>query len=1185
MVWYLVGHAALLTTNTTSVSQRFGNDLPKRGLQFISLHRPTYIGVAWKLGARLVFMKNRSLPHFSKITYGKSAGHGRAGLYRFLRDYGKWDGDPTHGPTENADVCRNFFEEFLVLGDPALPIPQPERFTVKVDQDEIAACYPPDDKVGFVVDVKGFAGFDDEVVLTVNGVPAGATANFLNNNLIPPFISRLEIDDLDSVSSGRYELEVIGTSNSGLPDEMVKTSLITLGVSGNMPGTPVLLSPIDNATNVSRNPTLEWNPATEAFDYKVQVAENPGFTGIVYENEVSDSEDTVVETLQSDTRYYWRIEAANGCGTSGFSTTRSFTTIDQPDYFTQQFTSGFDLDNTTVSFVPDGGGSYYLACTTPIVELPCDPTGATALTLGEDGSSQVTLTGGIEVEFYGVKYGSFYICENGFITFGQSDGDWDETLSEHFQIPRIAPLYDDMSIPNGGTVSWMQLSDKVVVTWDGLPEYQTVGSNTYQVEMFFNGEIHLSWNGVTCNDAIIGLSAGNGIPGDYLASDLSAYPSCSQDPTFMVSVNPGTQDTCAGGAVNYEVSVTPLAGFDETVTLSAVGLPGSATAVFTLNDLQSPFNSIMTISNTGLLASGSYGFQIVGTSSGGEEKSVNAMLVVTADVPGVATLLSPADEALDVPRTPTFSWNASMEATGYTVEVAMDDLFEEIVYTRVTTDTTTVSGKILDGSTTFYWRVRAENGCGFSDNSAVRSFTTGNALIPTSYDMVNGQSGSYSYYDDTYDGSGDPTVALSPLSGGLGELTDGIIATEHWNETSSPYVGWNTVDPTITFHFAEPMFFDRVTIYVDDSGGGGGVVPPTEVTVTIGGSTQAFPVTDPPGDAPFAFNCTGLNMSGDTVEVTIADYSASSYMMLSEVEFSGVNLGACCDGESCSMMTRDACQGAGFVYLGGGASCDPNPCANYEPGCVIISEVVQGKESGNCPRWLEITNTGTSVFAFLEGGLIIQEGSSTDTDVDVDLSGVVIQPGGSFVLVSNFGGACTGSYSVYPNDPDMFTDVRFGYGDERLMLTNKADGSSVMDIYGEFGVDGTGEPWEFTGGYSYRDPAWNSGTGTVFIPSQWEFGGVDSLDGSNPTQLLLDYTSPQTHDYNEPCSIDLVGDIDGDDDVDLDDFAVFVDCITGANHSTPGISCIHGAFGKADIDDDSDVDLKDFAIFQGVFNQ
>ncbi|MCK4342739.1 MAG: PKD domain-containing protein [Phycisphaerae bacterium] len=57
----------------------------------------------------------------------------------------------------------------------------------------------------------------------------------------------------------------------------------------------------------------------------------------------------------------------------------------------------------------------------------------------------------------------------------------------------------------------------------------------------------------------------------------------------------------------------------------------------------------------------------------------------------------------------------------------------------------------------------------------------------------------------------------------------------------------------------------------------------------------------------------------------------------------------------------------------------------------------------------------------------------------------------------------------------------------------------------------------------------------------------------------------------------LPGDLDGDCDVDLDDFAIFAGCMAGPDNPYPA-GC-----DDADLDIDDDVDLSDFAAFQSAF--
>jgi hypothetical protein len=146
--------------------------------------------------------------------------------------------------------------------------------------------------------------------------------------------------------------------------------------------------------------------------------------------------------------------------------------------------------------------------------------------------------------------------------------------------------------------------------------------------------------------------------------------------------------------------------------------------------------------------------------------------------------------------------------------------------------------------------------------------------------------GSFNYWDRSYNGSGSVTTDNAPLSGGLGDLTDGVIATQNWNLVENvagtgPYVGWRNLDPTITFQFASTASFDSVVIDFDDSDGNGGVAAP--LGVVINGTN--FAISDPAGSAPFAatFQLGGLNTS----QIVIQIKRRAQWVFASEVRFFG----------------------------------------------------------------------------------------------------------------------------------------------------------------------------------------------------------------------------------------------------------------------------------------------------------
>ncbi len=242
------------------------------------------------------------------------------------------------------------------------------------------------------------------------------------------------------------------------------------------------------------------------------------------------------------TTYSVSITATDGAGNSATddngAACYSLTTLDQPDYFTELFDlSDGDLDHRTMEFTPDGSGDYYSACSDTTSTFPTDPAGGTTLSLADDASVEVPLTGGQEVQLYGVSYASCFVGSNGYVTFGSGDSDLSETLSDHFDLPRISALFDDLNPAAGGTISYRQRTDRLVVTYENVPEYSTGNSNNIQIEMFFAGMISITQLQVDAVDGLVGVSGGTDVLGDYVESDLSAYGIC-------VCVDPDTDGIC-----------------------------------------------------------------------------------------------------------------------------------------------------------------------------------------------------------------------------------------------------------------------------------------------------------------------------------------------------------------------------------------------------------------------------------------------------------------------------------------------------------------------------------------------------------------------------------------------------------------------------------------------------------------
>lgn len=197
---------------------------------------------------------------------------------------------------------------------------------------------------------------------------------------------------------------------------------------------------------------------------------------------------------------------------------------------------------------------------------------------------------------------------------------------------------------------------------------------------------------------------------------------------------------------------------------------------------------------------------------------------------------------------------------------------------------------------------------------------------------------------------------------------------------------------------------------------------------------------------------------------------------------------------------------------------------------LIISEVIDGTLGGGNPKFVEITNTGGTDFTFTGGGVVLQSNASTDLNIDVDLTGITILAGQSFVIQSSANGGSNVFESTYGFAADLYTGAFFSNGDDRYILADADDGAgvatSLVDIHGEIDTDGTGSAWEYLDGFAYRLPGVLSGNGGVFDINEWFHSGVDGLEGvddAEKTAKILALTTPGTHVIPEPSTFALLG--------------------------------------------------------------
>ena len=190
----------------------------------------------------------------------------------------------------------------------------------------------------------------------------------------------------------------------------------------------------------------------------------------------------------------------------------------------------------------------------------------------------------------------------------------------------------------------------------------------------------------------------------------------------FISAAPLSQEICVGEIADYIVDLGP------SFTSPPVNLSGSsdpAGPVISFNPtsvITVPMTSTMSVSTTLATPGGAYTITITGTDTI-SSATYNVGLTVVAGNPAVPTLTAPPDEATGQIFQPNFTWTAVPNVTEYTIEVATDPAFTNIIESATVSNPSYDLVSVLEDGTVYYWRVQAANVCGTTD-SDIYSFTT-----------------------------------------------------------------------------------------------------------------------------------------------------------------------------------------------------------------------------------------------------------------------------------------------------------------------------------------------------------------------------------------------------------------------------------------------------------------------------
>ncbi len=268
------------------------------------------------------------------------------------------------------------------------------------------------------------------------------------------------------------------------------------------------------------------------------------------------------------------------------------------------------------------------------------------------------------------------------------------------------------------------------------------GTNTYLGNVFSAGasttggvadalnnveNVYLSSPGGALTVRVRGTAIqGDGVPGNATPLDQDfalICDNCSLQPTYTMAATPTNVSVCTPAAANYVISTGSVLGYTNPITFSLSAAPAGASSSFSNNPVTPGAGSTLTIGNTANIAPGHHDFVLDASSTSGVQ-SRSLSLDVASAIAAAPLMNLPSDGESNVAALPAFSWMASLEAVSYTIEIATDAGFSNIVRSASVTQANYVETVALDTSTQYFWRVRVVNGCGTSANGPAFSFTT-----------------------------------------------------------------------------------------------------------------------------------------------------------------------------------------------------------------------------------------------------------------------------------------------------------------------------------------------------------------------------------------------------------------------------------------------------------------------------